>query len=154
MSFKVVPLHWILWRLKEISISRHFAKNKKTTVLLTRRGFQICKNLPAILSTSRKNVDYKFHKIDDRRSIWSSSSSWTYQLIIGSVGTKKSKSRGESRNAFIDNWLWDQAVLPELGPRYTSEKFETKFLYRGMWGRVWFDVPEVDSSKVKLVFQS
>ena len=42
---------------RETLISRSFAKNKKTTVLLMKRGFQICKNLLAIPSASRITVD-------------------------------------------------------------------------------------------------
>ena len=106
----MVHLHYILLWHSEVLISHSFAKNKKTTVLLMRRGIQICKNFSAVLSALRTIIDWIFYKLDDRRIFWSYSSSSSCQSIIAPVGTRRSQGRAKSRNTFIDNWVCDQII--------------------------------------------
>ena len=128
----MVHLHYILLWHSEVLISRSFAKNKKTTVLLMRKGIQICKNLSAVLSALRTIIDWIFYKLDDRRTFWSPSSSSTCQLIIAPIGTRRSKGRAKSRNTFIDNWVCDQIIR---GSRVGWFKTRADFLLWNGWER-------------------
>ena len=125
----MVHLHYILLWHSEVLISRSFAKNKKTTVLLMRRGIQICKNLSAVLSALRTIIDWIFYKLDDRRTFWSPSSS-TCQLSIAPIGIRRSKGRAKSRNTFIDNWVCDQIIR---GSRMGWFKKRADFLLWDGW---------------------
>ena len=104
-------------------ISRHFAKNENTTVLLTLWRFQKWKNIWAILSTWYKKGRIEFLELDERRSWWSSWSSSTRDFITVKIGNRKSQTKRESWHHFIDDRFRDQTISRE-------DLFETFCLHK------------------------